>query len=76
VLASHQTPEGDRCVDVFWRPDGTFGFEEFRREPEDMGAWMPVAYFSGRHFPTEEKARSAAIKAVPWLALLIDRPPA
>jgi len=27
----------DRCVDVFARPDGTFGFEEFRRDPEDMG---------------------------------------
>ena len=37
VLASHQTLEADRCVDVFSRPDGTFGFEEFRRDPEDMG---------------------------------------
>ena len=36
VLASHQTPEADRCVDIFSRPDGTFGFEEFRRDPEDM----------------------------------------
>lgn len=30
VLASHQTPEADRCVDVFSRSDGTFGFEEFQ----------------------------------------------
>ena len=26
-----QTPEGDRCVDLSWRPDDTFGFEELRR---------------------------------------------
>ena len=46
VLASPSTPAVDRCVDIFSRPDGTFGFEEFRRDPEDMGAWTPVAYYS------------------------------
>jgi hypothetical protein len=30
---------------VFARPDGSFGFEEFRRDPEDVGAWTPVSYF-------------------------------
>jgi hypothetical protein len=73
VLASHQTPEGDRCVDLFWRPDGTFGFEEFRRDPEDMGLWTPVAYFSGRAFTTEDEAMAAAEQGVPWFARLLDR---
>jgi hypothetical protein len=66
VLASHQTAEGNRCVDIFTRPDGTFGFEEFRRDPEDMGAWTPVQYFSGRAYPTESDAIEAAKRAVPW----------
>lgn len=47
VLASIENAESDRCVDVFRRPDGSFGFEEFRRDPEDAGAWTPVAYFAG-----------------------------
>ncbi len=72
VLASHQTYEGDRCVDIFWRPDDTFGFEEFRRDPEDMGTWTPVAYFSAGRFTTEDGARAAAARAVPWLARLLD----
>jgi hypothetical protein len=72
VVASHQTPEGDRCVDVFWRPNGTFGFEEFRRDPEDMGTWTPMAYFSGRQFSTEVEARDAAKHAVPWLARMLS----
>jgi hypothetical protein len=55
-------------VDIFVRPDGSFGFEEFRRDPEDMGAWTPIAYFSGRAFPTEAAAVEAARDAVPWLA--------
>ncbi len=26
-----------RCVDILLRDDGTFGFKEFRRDPEDAG---------------------------------------
>ena len=72
VLASPSTSAVDRCVDLFARPDGTFGFEEFRRDPEDMGAWTPVAYFSEREFTTEAEARTAARDAVPWLAAVLD----
>jgi len=62
----------DRCVDIFSRPDGTFGFEEFRRDPEDMGAWTPVAYYSEREFSTEVEALAAARVAVWWLAGVLD----
>jgi len=43
VLASYQPDEANRCVDIFSRPNRTFGFEEFRRAPEDMGAWTQVS---------------------------------
>jgi hypothetical protein len=72
VVASPSTPSVDRCVDVFVRPDGTFGFEEFRRDPEDMGAWTPVAYYSTRQFKTEGDALSAARDAVSWLPAVLD----
>jgi hypothetical protein len=72
VLASPSTPAVDRCVDIFSRPDGTFGFEEFRRDPEDMGAWTPVAYFSARGFATEADAVEAARESVPWLSSVLD----
>jgi len=72
VVASPSTPSVDRCVDIFARPDGTFGFEEFRRDPEDMGHWTPVAYFSTREFATEAEAIAAARAAVPWLAAVLD----
>jgi hypothetical protein len=70
VLASHQTPEGDRCVDLFSRPDGTFGYEEFRKDSEDMGAWTPVAYYSALSFATADEAFAAAAIRIPWLAAL------
>lgn len=73
VLSSPSTPRVDRCVDIFVRPDGSFGFEEFRRDPEDMGAWTPVAYYSARQYASEQDAVAAAREAVLWLAGVIDR---
>jgi hypothetical protein len=72
VLNSHTTSDVSRCVDVFERPDGSFGFEEFRRDAEDMGAWTPLAYYSGRNYPTAERALDSARKAVPWLGGVLD----
>ena len=35
VFTSIENLEHDRCVDLFRRPDGSYGFEEFRRDVED-----------------------------------------
>jgi hypothetical protein len=72
VLASPSTPSVDRCVDIFVRPDGTFGFEEFRRDPEDMGTWTPIAYYSAQEFIAQQDAIEAAREVVPWLADVLD----
>lgn len=68
VFDSVENGEHDRCVDLFRRPDGTHGFEEFRRDAEDAGAWTPVQYFSGAVYDSKEAALAAAIESVPWLA--------
>jgi hypothetical protein len=75
VLSSPSTAAVDRCVDIFRRPDGTFGFEEFRRDPEDMGSWTPIAYYSVREFRTEDDATATARSAVPWLPAVLDDAP-
>ena len=68
VFNSIENFEGTHCVDLFFRPDGTFGFEEFRRDPEDAGTWTPVEYYSGAIYASREAALSAATDAVTWLA--------
>lgn len=68
VLDSVENDEHDRCVDLFRRPDGSFGFEAFRRDVEDAGAWTAVAYHSGAAYGSKEAALAAAIDAVGWLA--------
>ena len=67
VLRSIENGEHDRCVDLFRRPDDSFGFDEFRRDAEDAGAWTPVAYYSGAAYSSMDDALSAAVKAVVWL---------
>lgn len=74
VLASHQTADASRCVDIFSRPNSTFGFEEFRRDPEDMGVWTPVGYYSDREFASEIDAVQAARQSVSWVAQVLDSP--
>jgi hypothetical protein len=69
VQESIENPQHDRCVDVFMRPDGSFGFEEFRRDAEDAGAWTPVSYFSGLRHASEGEALADAARRVTWLAL-------
>jgi hypothetical protein len=67
VLESLETEDGLRCVDLFRRPDGTFGYEEFRRDPEDLGTWTPVRFASGLSYSNLEQARISARSAVQWL---------
>ncbi|ARP98653.1 hypothetical protein DFP91_4199 [Pseudorhodoplanes sinuspersici] len=67
VFRSIENSDHDRCVDLFQRPDGTFGFEEFRRDVEDVGEWTPVQYYSDIAYPTNDAALNAAIHVIPWL---------
>lgn len=65
--------EGEQlCVDIFRRPDGTYGFDAFRRDPEDNRGWYSVGYYSGKVFENAEIALSEAQKSVSWLAAVLD----
>jgi hypothetical protein len=68
VLDSVENGDHDRCVDLFRRPNGSFGFEEFRRDVEDAGLWTPTQFYSGIEYPSAEAARAAARSAVAWFA--------
>lgn len=67
VLRSLESPDGTRCVDLFRRADGSFGFEEYRRDAEDPRGWAQVGDFGGRIFDSEDAANTAAHAAVAWL---------
>ena len=67
VLESIPNHDQNRCVDLFQRSDGTFGFNEFRKDPEDRGGWTLTANYSDLVFTSKDAALSAARTAVIWL---------
>ncbi|MEM9139064.1 MAG: hypothetical protein AAGB15_04480 [Pseudomonadota bacterium] len=71
VHTSWEAPGNQLCVDLFQRPDGTWGFEEYRREPEDGRGWYPVGFHAQRRFASAEDAARAARSTVPWLATVM-----
>lgn len=68
VVASFNSPAGDHCVDIFLRDDGTFGFEEYRRDVEDMRGWFPLHRYSKQVFATDQDALARAKAAVAWMS--------
>ena len=67
VLTSLENSAGDHCVDIFARADGTFGFEEYRRDPEDARGWFPLHLYSHQVFATAEDALADAKSRVEWM---------
>jgi hypothetical protein len=75
VFASVENSDHDRCVDIFSRPDGSYGFEEFRRDIEDAGQWTPVQFYSGVTYRSSVQALDTAERVVPWLADVLAQQP-
>lgn len=66
VVATVHSEDAQRAVKIMRRPDGTFAYREFRRDPEDAGRWTMVRD-EGRAFASEPQAFSAARAEFSWL---------
>ena len=69
VLDSFETADGICCVDIFIREDGTYGFAEYRRDPENGGRCFTLRDFSVQVFGTREQVLKAAQGSIQWLSL-------
>lgn len=67
VLDSIESEDRSRCVDLFERPDLSWGFEEWRHEPEDPGNWWRVGNHAGMQFANRNFALAEALRRVVWL---------
>jgi hypothetical protein len=66
VVASYNNDSGEHCVDIFVREDGTYGFEEYRRDAEDLRGWFSLHRHAHRVFATEAAALAEARALVAW----------
>jgi hypothetical protein len=67
VIRSLHSDEVDRCVDIIRHEDGTYGFKEFRRDPEDSGRWTLTRDYPRGVYASEAEAIAAARASVAWL---------
>ncbi len=67
VVRSIEAGDGGQCVDIFLRPDGTFGFEQYRRDVEDRRGWFAIGAFADAVYPDQASALAAARARVAWL---------
>lgn len=67
VLQSLHNKTQEQCVDVFVRDDGSFGYDEYRRDYEDGGGWFSLNRYSHLVFDTQAHARKHAEEMVTWV---------
>ena len=67
VIRSINNEDASLCVDIFRRPDGSIGFEEYRRDLEDVRGWFAIGGHADRVFDDEANALHRAKTDVPWL---------
>ena len=75
VVASPESTDGTRCVDLIEHDDGSFTFKECRRDPEDGGRWTVIMDYSSTAYATREAAFAAAAAKIPWFgAIQLQKP--
>jgi len=67
VVESINNDTADHCVDIFVREDGTFGFEEYRRDHEDQRGWFSLQRYHRQSFATRDDALRQARLSVAWM---------
>ena len=70
VVHSVENETATRCVDIVVWSDGQFGFQEWRREPEDPGNWWLLSEGGGMRHSSKTDAEAAARASVPWFGAL------
>ena len=68
VVRSINNDDNTRCVDIFRRKDDSFGFEEYRLDPETNEGWYKIGFFEESTFFTSAiEAYYSACEIIRWL---------
>ena len=66
VILSVNNDEGNLCVDIFIRKNKTFGFEEYRKDPENIDGWYKVGNYSDKIYSNQKEAFKDACEYIMW----------
>tara|TARA_Y100000991_G_scaffold91855_1_gene69348 strand:- start:1703 stop:1945 length:243 start_codon:yes stop_codon:yes gene_type:complete len=67
VVNSINNDNNNLCVDFFIRNNKTFGYQEYRKDPENMSEWYRIGNYDHKVFLSKYDAYKDAKKRIVWL---------
>ena len=67
VINSINNDNNNLYIDFFIRNNNTFGYQEYRKDPENISGWYRIGNFDHKIFLSEDDAYEDAKNTVVWL---------
>ena len=66
VINSINNDNNNLCIDFFIRKNKTFGYQEYRKDPENISEWYRIGYYDYKVFLNKDDAYQDAKKTIVW----------
>ena len=66
VINSINNDNNNLCIDFFIRKNKTFGYQEYRKDPENISEWYRVGSYDYKVFLNKDDAYHDAKKTIVW----------
>ena len=66
VINSINNDNNNLCIDFFIRKNKTFGYQEYRKDPENISEWYRIGYYDYKVFLNKDDAYHDAKKTIVW----------
>ena len=66
VINSINNDNNNLCIDFFIRNNKTFGYQEYRKDPENISGWYRIGNYDYKVFYNKDDAYHDAKKTIVW----------
>ncbi len=66
VINSINNDNNNLCIDFFIRKNKTFGYQEYRKDPENISGWYRIGNYDYKVFYNKDDAYHDAKKTIVW----------
>ncbi len=66
VINSINNDNNNLCIDFFIRNNKTFGYQEYRKDPENTSEWYRIGNYDYKVFSNKDEAYHDAKKTIVW----------
>ncbi len=66
VINSINNDNNNLCIDFFIRNNKTFGYQEYRKDPENISEWYKIDNYDYKVFSNKDDAYHDAKKTIVW----------